>query len=542
MKNNKIYDKSFINILILSAYILGTILYVPLICFILFCGDKLDYYNNAKDVILLPNWCLTILIVPGLGICFLLYLVCKKLDKKIKSKFVIVGGLILLTMFYILIYKINVYVARCIAYEHGWDAGCVLGGALKALGGEALKQDGYFITYPNNIPIVYLFYSILKKVPEDYPYIFTFKLVEHICVYISITGMTVSVFTYRFCKKIFPTVLATLLYAALMLILPQKTVPYTDMYSLCFPILILTAYCFMQTIKSKWRLLLWLPIATFAIMGMFVKITVFIMLAVIIITEILRCMKELKNNKVDFLIAILLPVAVLLVNSIFVGYAEKQLGFEENKNYAVTWHHYYYMGLMDGTDGAFNSDAMTVITEYADKSVKERNKAEMQSAMEIIKNRSLADNFNHIIKKMVMTYNDGTFTWRGEGGSIFKEYPSLSESRFKSLFRSLFWCNGEKYHYFTTYCQYIWMCVLVTISTFWLGIIRRFMKCKNSMDSDDIEWTMLALAIALIGVFLYLLFFEARARYLINFIPVFIVGGTYGLWTFFEEISNIYKR
>ncbi len=137
-----------------------------------------------------------------------------------------------------------------------------------------------------------------------------------------------------------------------------------------------------------------------------------------------------------------------------------------------------------------------------------------------------------------MTYNDGTFTWRGEGGGIFKEYPSLSESRFKPLLKSLFWCDGDKYHYFTTYCQYIWLFVLVAMSAFWFVFVRGLLTGKNKAESSDIEWTMVALAIAVIGVFLYLLLFEARARYLINFIPIFIVGGTYGLWRVFEDIPK----
>ena len=50
------------------------------------------------------------------------------------------------------------------------------------------------------------------------------------------------------------------------------------------------------------------------------------------------------------------------------------------------------------------------------------------------------------------------------------------------------------------------------------------------------------LKLSIIGIILFVLLFEGRSRYLINYIPVFIVTGTYGLEESFELIRKIKNR
>lgn len=62
--------------------------------------------------------------------------------------------------------------------------------------------------------------------------------------------------------------------------------------------------------------------------------------------------------------------------------------------------------------------------------------------------------------------------------------------------------------------QISWLIIL-------LGLMLSYSKGKN--EYIDIG------KLAIIGMVLFLLLFEGRARYLINHIPIFILVGTYGL-------------
>lgn len=50
------------------------------------------------------------------------------------------------------------------------------------------------------------------------------------------------------------------------------------------------------------------------------------------------------------------------------------------------------------------------------------------------------------------------------------------------------------------------------------------------------------LSLSLIGIALFVTLFEARARYLYTFVPIFIVTSVIGYWNLFEKIRQIRCR
>ena len=510
-----------------------TALYLPIMCVVWTYGNKLEYYFAAKEVFAMANILIFLLCIP---LVVLFYFLSKNLNRRRVSfdkwwaKLILVAALVLIYWF---LYYVNVYIARCIVFQQGWDVSCVVGAVYRLSDNENLGRDAYFELYPNNIPITYVLYKIYSKVSDSYIYFKEFYWIQIVCGMISVAGFMLSSLVAKITNKILPTFVATGIYCVLMAFLPQKIVPYTDMFSLCFPITILCFYAFYVLSKSKYKYVYLLPIVLFSVLGGLIKTTVFVVFIAIVITELVRGIVSAKSRKYDLmaLLASIILVGVLTVSLNF--FFSKSMGFIPDKSQAVSWQHYFYMGMMDETDGAFNAKSLDIIDEYTDISVSQRHVAEIEAGLDIVKNRSFSENVMHYVKKMVMTFNDGTFTWFGEGAAHFAEYPSISGSRFKEFLQNLFWYGGEHYIVFTTVCQYIWFFILIGLVPFGMQI---FSIAKGG--TDDKKWIYMSLVMSLVGIFLFIALFEARARYLINFIPVFITCSILGFDYIFAKISK----
>lgn len=242
--------------------------------------------------------------------------------------------------------------------------------------------------------------------------------------------------------------------------------------------------------------------------GGFLKPNLYLVILAIIVVEFFRILTDFRNLW-KFLI---LTICALICMSIGAEhYTEKiisEIGLEFNPEIEASWHHYFLMGLNEETTGGYCSDDVAIFGQYQE-SKEERTEAEIQLAIERIKDRGFTGTLYFWLKKMVMTFNDGTFGWRAESYADSYYSPDLaSDTSFTDLLRNIYW-EGPYVGAYNTICQLVWIFVLLCIT----GIC----FCKGTKLEK-----FFILSVCFLGLFLYQLLFEARARYLFVFLPLLI--------------------
>ena len=120
----------------------------------------------------------------------------------------------------------------------------------------------------------------------------------------------------------------------------------------------------------------------------------------------------------------------------------------------------------------------------------------------------------HIVKKLLTNYGDGTFAWKNEGTFVESMYEP--KNTFLSPFlRNLIVGEGEMNRLTESIRQMVWLCVLAAS----LGLAGH-QKSENTI--------LYVVAWAILGLTLFELLFEARARYLYIYAPFYIIAATVG--------------
>lgn len=152
-------------------------------------------------------------------------------------------------------------------------------------------------------------------------------------------------------------------------------------------------------------------------------------------------------------------------------------------------------------------------------------------------------------RALVMTYNDGIFSWFQEGYFQAWEYENLTDSRWKEPLREFYWQDGENYDWFVTISHGLWLFLLVGIileatAMLWQSGCELLKNEKGKTEDDARKQTAVGMAETLyfIGLFLFLMLFEGRARYLYNGVAVFTLMAMTGYCKTFELLANLLGR
>lgn len=493
------------------------ILFLPVLFCVSFLDKVIPYYDHYRLATLLPN---AILLVIGiLALCIAGVLICK--GRKFNGKFSEIVLDIFLVVIFVTLYFVNVYIARETVYYTGWDPEVVRGYAYLMEAGEPVDYDLYLIMYPNNTTISYVLgklYLFAINLGSSYAYNYEFIWNQVGCALISIAGLATCCSVKKIVKNRITVYLGAGLYIVCIGLTPWKNIPYTDVYSMAFPILTICFYVYYRYCDNSIGRIIYLVLAFLSSgLGGLIKPTVYIALIAIMLAELGRVLFEKEHRAWKWLLAeIALLVIVICCSHYAERYMVQQLGLSENRDISATWHHYFYMGLNEDTTGGYNSDDCAMFGEFQDRSIKERNKAELDRAYARICERGLFGSLYFGLKKMVMTFNDGTFGWQLEGYYKSNFAPIARGGRITDMLRDIFWVNSRYSGRYNTFCQLIWIMVLTCLPGICLG------RQKN-IEMDNL------FLIYFIGIFMYILLFEARARYLLCFVPVLIAQASLGL-------------
>lgn len=481
-------------------------IFITLLINIIFDNTVLKNHTEIYDKI--PNYILifasAVLVVLS---CILLILPLRKLKIQIQDK----KFILLISFCFIVIFGIQLFITSNMWFRTGWDVEMLVNDAINIVSNNTNKVTAwYYSTYPNNFVLVYLLSLILRigKMFFSEPYVAVLVLN---CLSVCISLFLAVLCIFRLTKSRRATVLGMLVGTCLIALSPWMVIPYSDTLGMPFPILCLFSYLY---IKNKY--LKYLLCAFSTAIGYLLKPTVIIILIALCIVELCKIIANLTKGKFQYKSIIALLLATVL--SLLTANGIKNLVYhidetEFNKSIEFSMEHYFMMGTNVETNGGYASEDVSI--SYSFSGTEQRKKNNIEIAISRIKEMGPIGYTKHLIRKNIMTYNDGTFYWAKEGEFFYLTFKR--EGEITETLQNLYYKEGKNFRIFCSSEQIIWFYVL-------LCICFCFLSKKSSGE--------ILISIALIGVSLFLLLFEARSRYLLIFSPLYITLASIGIRKF----------
>lgn len=507
--------------------ILLSVCFLPVLICVVFVGTHMDYWEAVKISTRLPNPVLLAIALPGMAVCVFLF------RRYSHIRFSAMGNRIangILFCLFFLLFLINIQVAKEIAFHLPTDYMMVSGVAYKVAKEEPVGPLYYLSMYPNNIPISYILGKLYQKVSEwkDYPYIYEFFWLQVNCALISIAGFFSCLTVKKLTEKLMPVAAAFGLYLILGGISPWKIAAYTDTYSMVFPVLFVYFYLCYRDAGHLWSKYICLLLSIAAGMtGGLIKPSVYIVIIALLGWELIRFLSDLKQHWKFLLPAVLMVLAFIWGTDACRDRLIDKIGLEFNEELEAGWQQYFLMGLNEETTGAYYSED-ALFGQFQD-SRSDRIQEELHRAAGRLKDRGFWGSIWFYLRKMVMTFNDGTFGWNMEI-YIYDRYPDnmASNTALTQRLRSIFWRNDMNYDVggYRTLCQLVWIFSL-------LGIPGICLCRDHTRDRYGI------LLVCFLGIFFYQMLFEARARYLFCFLPLILPIAVCGIQQYSDLLAHL---
>ena len=524
------------------------VLFLPVFLSVIFVGTDMNYNELHKIATLYNNKTLLLFAIVGVGILFVLYYLLRKIPYE---RYTIVGVILFSLFICILFYIINVKISKCIAFYSGWDCGLVANSARWVYEGGEMAGDDYYKIYTNNVPIAWLLYrlySISSELP-DYPYNPEFIWIEFQCfmfaVAIFFSAMTVLIIS----KKVALTGMVVLINTVFLGLSPWKIIPYSDASTIAMPVFTLFLYALFMQIKGRIRYILWLLMIIVGVLGGIMKATCYVPFIAVLLIDLIWTLFD-RGTILQKLKEIIYRIVLFLCGFLFASYCKigmyQSMNYEYDYDLAITWTNYLYNGLSEETTGAASGDGLIIVRSYAGHPRYIRDMVERK----YIKDRLIEKGFTGLVdfwlRKQVMNFNDGTFSWFQEGYFYALDYEDIIDSSWEEPLKDFYWDDGENFILFNTVSQGIWIFVLLgVIVEAILVLINAIAYLKNRLGdtenvSDDICIRTVGI-VTFIGIFLFVMLFEGRARYLFNSIAVFSTMAVVGYCNLADKLLR-FKR
>lgn len=503
------------------------LIFLPTLLCIAIWGNGMDYNLATKLICSYGNKRILVYsVILLLFIGVFLHLTRNITFTKRTSLFTNIGLGILFTILFVA----NIKICECINISQGWDVSCVMGTAYELNKGIPIGDDSYYSVYANNVPIAFILYKLFHFADglDNFKYVNDFMWVIVICLMVSVAGYITCITVKKLTDSFSLTVVTALIYFVVMLLTPWKTVAYTDMFSILFPVLSLNMYVWYRLAEKKWlKYLLWFLCFLAGFIGSLIKPTVMVVLITIVICESIKILGNFKSNWKEILIQIGLAGMTVLLYFGCQSHIYKTTGYTPNEEVSLTALHYLMMGLNEDSTGSFSSDDLAFSCSFATR--EERTPAQIERIGERLEEKGFFGYLGFAVKKMVMTFNDGTFGWGREGAYNYS-YPIYSDNeKFAESVRNYFYPLGERNSSFNTHSQTVWF--LIVFSLPGICFVAKAEKEKY-----------MPILLSLLGVILYLILFEARARYLICFLPVIIMAAVIGMWQYCRMVLRVLAK
>jgi len=401
-----------------------------------------------------------------------------------------------------------------------WDVETIVDCALAMADGHDIsRHSNYFSMYQNNLVLVTLFGAVARLTTllglAEHAY---FAILVFQCILNWGTGVLLCMLVRRLSSSDFAAASACLFYTLLVGISPWVSIPYSDSVALFFPTAILAVYALMKRTGAAGLFRLFL-IAFLSYFGYRIKPQVMILLIAIVMVEGLAavCGRRLRigggTAKGAAACMTGLLCAVLLCNTMA---AQVDIEIDRNKSFGLP--HFLMMGLNKEEFGAYHQ--RDVSSSWRAETREARTQMNLSVAAERLAEMGPVGFAQLMIRKTLTNYNDGTFCWGGEG-VFYREVLPEADGFFSPLMRNLFYGPKEVYQGEYGQSYGLWRNV---VQATWLLVLLLSVAGAVCRRNKAIAVTMLAL----IGLTIFELLFEARARYLYCYVPLYILLASVG--------------
>lgn len=431
----------------------------------------------------------------------------------------------------VLLLVLQMYIAKNIYFITSWDPGIIVNAANAIANGTGEDISWYYNMFPNNIFITYLYAIIIRfngvfNLFEDY----YFALIAVQCLLSAITAYLVYTVTYEFTKNKLISLFSFAVYTIFIGLSPWFVIPYSDATGILFPILLIRLYQMTRNDRVIWqKLILWAIIGVVSFIGLRIKPQIFIVFIAIIIVELIEILfKQIKNKKqlLTSLSQIVVCGAVLFVSMFSFSQFLKSQEIITDPEKEISTPHFIMMGLNDYSNGAYLHSDFEYSRDLPHKEA--RVEGNIKVIKERIKEYGVSGLAVHLLKKNLVNFGDGTFCWPLDGDFFMKILPEPNET-ISPILRSFYYENGENFGVFNTYMQCIWLTV------FALGAITAIFAWKKKEYNTDV---MSVLLLSVVGLTFFECLFEARARYLFTYAPLFIICACIGMYILCKVIKD----
>lgn len=488
------YSSKFISILF-------AIMMVVVLLSVIFADGGYFSMNNSN---LFLSICIGVAFALGV---FLLYHKLFRKTSEISRKWEIIIVVSAIVIFLIL----GIVVIFTLRVKPGWDFGHIYNAALNlANHGDFGEAYTYISNFPFQLFLVGMFSIVIKLTSGILP-------ASDALIYLNLLFilMTIGLF-YLIIRKMFDVkkaIFSLFMFIVFSPIILYTPIFYSDTISMFFVMLCFYLALFLcdEAITIRKRIILSLLFGLSLLCGFEIKATVLILaIAVLLFVLFIKKKVSVKNAT----ISIVCVATVFLPLSYLISTKSQQL---TNRDMEIPKTHWVMMGLRNY--GGFNMEDYSEITF---KALDEGRQQELKDIhIEEIKNRlgnyGVFGYLNFLTKKLSYTWGDGTYY---VSDKLSRE-PSNPDSWIYKFVAK----DGEYFQIYSTFMNGMQFMLLLVIC------IGALLTVK-----DRSEFAIIKLAI--MGVIIFFLLWEARSRYLINYLPLLFVLFVYSL----DNISICVQR
>lgn len=407
-------------------------------------------------------------------------------------------------------------------FKTGWDAQTVEGTAhMIALGDWDAAQSKYFSYYPNNIFLTFIFSLVIRLGGMLGISNYYFCIIIFQCFLFAITGY----FLYASAEILLNVRWALtvwILYVFLTGLSPWVVIPYSDATGILFPTLLL--YLYLKIRRGKYVEIYILLMALLSYIGYKIKPQAAIVGIATFLFAVGTFRKEWLDNWGVILKRILGGGIGLVLGALIVTGGVKATHLEVDEELTCGIPHFLMLGFNEEYGGVIN--IVDQEFSFSFDNAEERNSENLRVLGERLKEQGLSGVLHLWTRKTLTNFADGTFAWWQEGGFYSEEmYDGIYGIR--AALTDYYYEGGSRHEGFKNSVQTLWMGTLLLAL---LAVLNR----KKVIGLEVLQ-------LSVIGIIVFETLFEARARYLFIYAPVFILLACIGLFGVWQKVRSIKK-
>lgn len=444
------------------------------------------------------NFLLSLLIAAMIfGIFYLLYMFTSKVVSKWETSIVLCFFLIMLFIMFLIQSMLGFYL-QIDGHAGYWDFDQIYRNAVSYATTGEITNHVYFMRYPNNTFLLALLSLFYRAV-----FFITGETSEMAGVFLNIAAIDFGIFMmFLTCRKIYNSHTALFIgflsffFSPFYLYVP---IFYTD--TLSMPFLALGVYLYTSfhlAEKKRWWHFVSLSFACIVLLlGLKVKGTVFLVFIALMIHIFLTLSPK---NLLISGIVIVSTVSLTITTYNYLYDRAELVDTTESDHYEYPFTHWLMMGLKEG--GGYNSTDDSKTRGY--DTVSEKKMYNLGQIKKRIKGYGVTGLMKHFAYKATYT------TW-GDG-TLYAGVKLERTPKFNTELQEYVFPDGKYYDYILYYSQGYWLALFFLL----------MVSIRSGVRSTKID-VFVFYRMAVFGLFLFLLVWETRSRYLVNYIPILML-------------------